>query len=468
MIASAVVQTILLLSSGAFNVLLNPGNISVEMQLFSSSVVLLIGFAQGFVLLTFKVMVKSMTGWNPQFGTNLLFSPLSTAMGNAINDRPGEIDVTASIVTQKGTGSVHDGFDTDDEDDNRNSEHFMPELEMVIQERRNVYSDIYLLGIATFTATYCIDTVAPTPTTAFLSGLMIMSIFQSVNIVVILARANGGFIDNELAYAMRSKRLLTVTSCVFAAGAFVMFCIGLANSNVDASSVNSLFDGFFSIFLPLITPWLLVAVSPKQQPMRTLFECTPFVATICVCFTLFFLATRGQISTIIRDLSSASNDNANITQLLLPNSEIEFKFHSDVNASLHFNMDFGATNSVGSAGNVIMLLIAPLVKIPTIIIVLANVINRSNLVVITALLVTMSLREIVNNEEEEATGHVYMISLMLSILSLFFNVLKYFKMPKWATDPRNIVFNSNAVLSNRSSQDVYRDKDLNLNVDEFE
>jgi hypothetical protein len=80
----------------------------------------------------------------------------------------------------------------------------------------------------------------------------------------------------------------------------------------------------------------------------------------------------------------------------------------------------------------------------------------------------MSLREIVNNEEEEATGHVYMISLMLSTLSLFFNVLKYFKMPKWATDPRNIVFNSNAVLSNRSSQDVYRDKDLNLNVDEFE
>ena len=68
-----------------------------------------------------------------------------------------------------------------------------------------MYTDIYLLGIAAFTTTYCIDTVSPAPTTAFLSGLLIMSIAQSVNIVVILTRGNGSFIGEEEARTMRAK-----------------------------------------------------------------------------------------------------------------------------------------------------------------------------------------------------------------------------------------------------------------------
>ena len=191
MIASAIIQTALLLSSGGFNVLLNPGSLSVEKQLFVSSVILIIGFAQGMLIVLIKVLVRLITGWNIHCGIRFLFAPLTNAMRKSINDRPGETDVITPIVTRLSPtrdpntvpeidSAVYDGFDTDDEDDEPLASHFMPELEMEIPERRNVYTDIYLLGIATFTATYCIDTVSPAPTTAFLSGLLIMSVTQSV------------------------------------------------------------------------------------------------------------------------------------------------------------------------------------------------------------------------------------------------------------------------------------------------
>lgn len=343
MIASAVIQTALLLSSGAFNVLLNPGNLSVEQQLFVSSVILMIGFAQGFILIVAKVVLRSLTGWNLYFGSGYLFAPLTNAMSNSISERPGETDVMTPIVTKTKSSSVHrnavhsaakteppkkvlvSGFDSDDEDEFApTASHFMPELEVAIDERRNVYTDIYLLGIAAFTATYCIDTVSPAPTTAFISGLLIMSVTQSVNIVVILTRGNGNFMGGEEARTMRAKRLLTVTSCIFATGSFIMFGVALGNSNVDASSVTSIFDVTFSVILPLICPWLLVTVSPKQQPLRTLFECTPFVFTICFTFILFFLATRGQVSTIIHSMPNHTMQyNSTSTKEYIPNNVLD-------------------------------------------------------------------------------------------------------------------------------------------------
>jgi hypothetical protein len=440
MIAGAIVQTILLLSSGAFNVILNPGSLSVEKQLFVSSVILMIGFAQGTVLVILKVLFRWITGMDLHFGMSYLFAPLTKAMGNQINDRPGETDVIAhvvhkvqsrntTVVPEIDSGSGFYGFDSDDEESAPVASHFMPELEMEIAERRNVYTDIYLLGIATFTATYCIDTVSPAPTTAFLSGLLIMSIAQSVNIVVILSRAREAGLDTSLSRIMRGKRVLTVTACVFATGSFVMFCVGLGTAHADESDVSSIFDITFSVLLPLVAPWLLVTVSPKQQPLRTFFECTPFVFTICFSFVLFFLATRGQISTIVHDLKVVSNGNSNSTEILTPESLMDIEFHSDVNASLHFNMDIFSTTSVDSAGNIPMLLCAPLIKIPTIVVVLANVINRSNLVVITALLVIMSVREMTDSTALPFTHRAYCIAFILSCISLIFNVVKYVSIP---------------------------------------
>jgi hypothetical protein len=457
MIAAAIIQTALLLSSGAFNVLLNPGNLSVEKQLFVSSVILMIGFGQGFVLLLFKLLFRSITGWNIRFGSNYLFAPLARAMSNAINDRPGEtdVDIITPIVSKKpppahGPASadhgplnpaVYDEFNSDDDDDdsgNATATHFMPELDIAIDERRNVYTDIYFLGIATFTVTYCIDTVSPAPATAFISGLLIMSIAQSVNIAVILARTETEteFSADEKVRSMRAKRLLTLTSCVFATGAFGMFCVGLANSQLNVSSVDSVFDITFSVLLPLIAPWLLVTVTPKHLPLRTLFECTPFVFSICFSFVTFFLATRGQISTIVHELSSVANRYQNVTEMSVSNSVVDLELHSDVNASLHFNMDFFSTTSVDSAGNIPMLLCAPLIKIPTIVVVLANVMNRSNLVVITALLVTMSMREMHDETLEVNTHRTFCVSFALAVLSLVFNVVKYVKFPGWLTRPR--------------------------------
>ena len=475
MIASAVIQTALLLTSGAFNVMLNPGSLSVEQQLFVSSVILMIGFAQGFFLIVLKVVIRSITGWDLYFGSGYLFAPLTNAMSNPISERPGETDIMTPIVTKMKSPGAHrnvvhgaakteprkkvvvSGFDSDDDDDEfaPTASHFMPELEVAIDERRNVYTDIYLLGIAAFTATYCIDTVSPAPTTAFISGLLVMSVAQSVNIVVILTRGNGNFMAGEEARTMRAKRLLTVTSCIFATGSFIMFGVALGNSNVDVSAVTSIFDVTFSVILPLICPWLLVTVSPKQQPLRTLFECTPFVFTICFTFILFFLATRGQVSTIIHSMPNHTGQhNGTEIQQYVPNNVLELEFHSDVNASLRFNTDFFSTTAVDSAGNIPMLMFAPLVKIPTIMVVIANVINRSNLVVITALLVTMSIREMTDTDADESSHYAYCVAFVLSSISLVFNVLKYLTIPSWIL----------SMKSNRASVGT-TDDDLSMDLD---
>jgi hypothetical protein len=442
MIAAAVTQTIILLTSGAFNVLLNPGTLAVSNQLFVSSVILMIGFAQGMILVICKVILRFITGWKINFSSSYLFAPLASALSNSVNDRPGETDVNTPVVTPMqprcvqgtpGRSSAYDGYDTEDDDADVTATHFMPELEIAIDERRNVYTDIYLLGIATFTTTYCIDTVSPVPTTAFVSGLLLMSITQSANIMIILSRSKASYQDADVNHAMRGKRLLTVTSCIFATGSFVMFCIGLAGAKLPTESIKTMFDVTFSIILPLIAPWLLITVSPKQQPMRTLFECTPFVFTICFSFVLFFLATRGQMSAMIHELSNVVANQNNATSAILTNNMVELQFHSDINASMHFNMDMFSTTSVDSAGNIPMLMFAPLVKIPTIVVVLANVINRSNLVVITALMVTMSLREITQTEMNTSAHRAYCVALTLSVMSLIFNVLKYMKTPNCLT-----------------------------------
>jgi hypothetical protein len=326
--------------------------------------------------------------------------------------------------------------------------HFMPELEIAIDERRNVYTDIYLLGIATFTTTYCIDTISPVPTTAFVSGLLLMSITQSVNILILLSRSKASYQDIDVKRAMRGKRLLTITSCVFATGAFCMFCIGLAGANRPNESIKTMFDVAFSVILPLIAPWLLVTVSPKQQPMRTLFECTPFVFTICFSFVLFFLATRGQISAMVHEFSTAVAQGSNATRSTISNEIVEIQFHSDVNTSIHFNMDTFSTTSINSAGSIPMLMFAPLVKIPTIVVVLANVINRSNLVVITALMVTMSLREITQSDVSSSVHRAYCAALALSVISLIFNVFKYMKTPKW------LMYNHRGRESSRHEESV--------------
>ena len=466
MIASAIIQTGLLISSGTLNVFLNPVNLSVEKQLFMSSVILIVGFTQGLALLLFKLMIRRLTGWDIRFGIGYLLAPLANAMSNAVNNRPGETDVITPVVSKIPSRSPHtvpeidgngyDGFDSEDEAAAPVVSHFMPELEMEITETRNVYTDIYLLGIATFTVTYCIDTVSPAPTTAFLSGLLIMSIAQSVNIVVILSRATDMGLDTSLARALRGKRALTVASCAFATGSFVMFCVGIGNAHADVSNVNSIFDVTFSIILPLISPWLLVTVSPKQLPLRTLFECAPFVFTLCFSFVLFFLATRGQISTIIHDINLVSNHHENITDATVSNSGIDIEFHSGVNASLHFNTDLFSTTSLDTAGNIPMLLCAPLIKIPTIVVVLANVINRSNLVVITALLVTMSMREVAGTAPQLLTHRAYCVALALGCISLIFNVLKYIRIP----DQILVVANNRGSPTQAAEQEAHEELTL--------
>ena len=427
MIASAIIQTVLLLSSGAFNVILSPVNLSVEKQLFVNSVVLIVGFAQGICLLVLKVVLRFCTGIEVKFGTSYLFAPLTSALKNGVNDRPGETDLTLPLViksTPRRYQTPVADIESDDEDEAIAS-HFIPEQEVVLEERRNVYTDVYLLGLAAFASTYCIDSVSPGPTTAFVSGLLVMSIAQCVDIVFILARTHTRGISSEVESLLHGKRILTVTSCVFATAAFIMFCIGLAGAATQVSAVENVFDVTFTVLLPLICPWLLMTVSPKQIPMRTLMECAPFVLTLCLAYILFFLATRGQIYAIFHALSEIG-DNHTLAEL---ESVTDIEFHSDVNASIHFNTNLFSDTSVDSAGNIPLLLLAPLLKIPTLIVVLANVINRSNLIVTTSLLLVMSARQMSDTSTDQAAYRAYCVALALSLFALLFNVAKYIALP---------------------------------------
>ena len=137
------------------------------------------------------------------------------------------------------------------------------------------------------------------------------------------------------------------------------------------------------------------------------------------------------MSALVHQLSTVVAEENNATKTVLPGNVIEVELHSDVNASLHFNLDIFSTTSIDSTGNIPMLIFAPFVKIPTIVVVLANVMNRSNLVVITALLVTMSLREITQTATDKSAYHAYCLALTLSVISLLFNVTKYIKTPSW-------------------------------------
>lgn len=139
---------------------------------------------------------------------------------------------------------------------------------------------------------------------------------------------------------------------------------------------------------------------------------------------------------MVRELSTVVASGNNVTTTDLTGNVIDIELRSDVNTSLHFNLDLFSTTSIDSSGNIPMLMFAPLVKIPTIVVVLANVINRSNLVVITALLVTMSLREITQTNTDSPAHHAYCLALTLSSVSLVFNVLKYMKNPScYHTNP---------------------------------
>jgi hypothetical protein len=437
MIASALIQTALLLSSGAFNALLNPGSLSVEKQLFVSSVILIIGFAQGVLLLILKVVLKICTGFDVRLGSGYLLAPLTTAMKNRINERPGETDMTIPIVV-KTTPRIYQNpvrdIESDEEEDEPIASHFLPEQEMVIEERRNVFSDVYILGLSAFTATYCIDSVSPAPTAAFISGLLVLSITQSVNIMYVLARARTQGISKDIEAVLHGKRILTVSSCMFVTASFLMFCIGLAGTVTEVSAVENVFDVTFSVILPLVCPWLLVTVSPKQVPVRTLMECAPFVLTLCMAYILFFLATRGSISTIIHEIGELShvrhNDTMHNDTMSDLTSVTDLEFHSYVNASIHFNTDIFSKTSVDSAGNIPLLMVAPLLKIPTIVVVLANVINRSHLLVITSLLIVMSARQISDTTaDQEAAFRAYCVTLVLSVFAFLFNIAKYTSLP---------------------------------------
>lgn len=521
---SVLLQTFVLLLSGGFNSILSPNTISVDKQLFLSSLILIIGCIEALALLIIKVLLRKLCRVHITYGMAYLIAPLTTAMGSRLTERPGETgdaagddddcccccyerdaaaaadsdidltdlhhshrpgdldldDVEADLERVErelrrqgrggggGTGvkvgpnavsSMDDGdpvpraHPLDSRTDPRLEPRLDPRLDVAwddadsvlsadaenLRERdyRNVFTDIYVLGIASFTVTYCIDATSPLPSASFLFGIVVMTLVQSTNILIILYRGARYRQHATSAGGATLKRTFTLVSSICMLMSYLMFCIGIIHTG-PTTFAASLFDAIFSFALPLVCPILLTTISPKSNPLQTIIECSPFVFTLSAAFFLFFLTTRGQLSAIVHQISWKETNLDDTGDFILSIPYIDIEVHSDVNASLHFTTTelTGATHGAASdpLSNLPLLLLAPFIKVPTIIIVISSVINRSGLVVSTSMLLVLAARELANkihNNVPLSVYHVYVSSLVFTTLALTCNIIKHCCMKRW-------------------------------------
>jgi len=450
MVAAVVVQTFLILLSGAFNGLLTPSSQSVTKELFVSSVILMLGVVQGIAIIICKLLLRKFCRVHTNCGMHLLLKPLSTAMSTAKTDRPGENgpseEALRSSTGAGGASSAAPPPNTDHSDmeaphasvrDNQSLSGFsdLDEGDVMRVDERNVYSDVYLLGFAAFSVTYCSDTSSVIPSISFVFTLLAICFLQSLHVITVLLRsikAQSYMTDtDEAAKQLNTKRGLTVATAALCILSFLLYIFGFAGRLRPLLS-SSVFDFVFSIILPMLSPLFLITISPKHNPLRVIFECTPFIFCLCISYSLFFLASRGTISTVIHEVNQISNsslaEDADPTKLTassyLPAFDLEI--HQESNSSIHFKADL--STSADRLENLPLLLLAPIVKIPLVILVLANTINRSFLTICSAMLFVLSCRSVVETKSTDylqGSGGLFIAALVLSAMAVLVNVAKH-------------------------------------------
>lgn len=450
MVAAVLAQTFLILLSGAFNGLLTPSSQSVTKELFVSSVILMLGVVQGLLIIIAKLMLRKFCRVHTNCGMHLLLKPLSTAMSTAKTDRPGEngpsehaLRSSTGVGEASGTIPPPNTDHSDMEDpppsarDNQSLSGFsdLDENDVMRVDERNVYTDVYLLGFAAFSVTYCSDTSSVIPSISFVFTLLAICFLQSLHVITVLLqslKSQSYMTDiDEATKQLNTKRGMTVATAALCILSFIVYIFGFAGRLKPLLS-SSIFDIVFSIILPMLSPLFLITISPKNNALRVIFECTPFIFCLCISYSLFFLASRGTIYTVIHEVNQISNSSLtedfdlakNTASSYLPAFDLEI--HQESNSSIHFKADL--STSADRLENLPLLLLAPFVKIPLVILVLANTINRSFLTICSAMLFVLSCRSVVETKSTDylqGSGGLFIAALVLSAVAILVNVGKH-------------------------------------------
>jgi hypothetical protein len=318
----------------------------------------------------------------PGAGTGLKIVPsVDDHMNDHMNDRSDEkaLDTVLKIgggthtPLEPYTGDFSSEFDTDI---------FFDDLGAVSRETNNVYTDIYLLGIATFCIFYSVDTVSTIPCHSFLIGLTLASV-RDVASLVRSIRADMLF---NLGLA-RSITLLSFITIILAQSSLGVVLRMQYRNHVEELNPSFL-NIMLSIVLPLLSPCMLLTISPKTTPLVTIQECSPFVVTMALWYIAFFLSLRGHLH------SAMSFDNSTAIDIDM-GIEMEQSFHLDT--------------AVDHGYNIPWIMFSPIFKVLAMSIIVAAIINRRNLEILCPIQLVLTSRVLLHTLTRDIPDDVGML-----------------------------------------------------------
>ena len=397
-----VVRLIILVGSISLNVRMSPMDTLSEVHVFVSSVIILVSCAQAMVIFGFCWVMDHCFHVKIDVHSTMLFAPLTKALATNEDSRHGDFDgdgeqskslfvlTDPKILDNKGrgleaecsvddhmvtgvsisvNGSVADRCEQDDNASCYDDDIFFEDIDVVTHETPNVYTDIYLLGIATFCIFYSVDTVSTVPCYSFLVGLSIASIRDIVSVFKSLLRGNSIF-------HIGIARILTLNAFMMIACAQICFGISfiLQSQNTIDQLDTSFLNVMLAIALPLLSPCMLLTLSPKKNPLVTIQECSPFIVTMAFWYIAFFLSLRGH-------LHSAVYSDTNGTAI-------------DIDMGIEMEQSFHLDTAVDHGYNIPWIIFSPIIKVLAMSIIIASIINRRNLEVLCPIQFILGLREL--------------------------------------------------------------------------
>lgn len=443
------------LGSVCLNARMVPANSPTEVHAFVCSVLVLVAVAETLLLTVLRVAVQYAFGVRVNLHLNALLAPLASALRTKLSNRHGDFDgdgrqkdalfvptdrrvlddersesgracgpapepdADAHMAPPMGTAALafadaRGGADDSRFDDRSDSsapddvdDIFFGDIGLVAQERANVYSDVYVLGVAAFCMCYAVDTVSPVPAFSLLLGLS----FASIRDVVAVAQA---LLRGSPVLQLGIARILALFAFLTAFVAQLCLLAALLFESADETELVglqsyfatvSMLNATLSVVLPLLSPCMLLYISPKRQPLTTIQEASPFVATMAFWYIAFFLSLRGFMSSA---LYPSTNGTA-------------------IDVELFVQEDFHLDTAVDHGYNIPWILLSPVLKVLCVSIILAAIINRRNLEVICPVQCVLCLRELLRAQHETALAHYpathHTTRVRLDALALFFTGL---------------------------------------------
>jgi hypothetical protein len=425
---AAVAQTVILLSNGCFTYVYTPQNVNIYKDLFVVSIVFLVSLAEIFLLAFLRILFRKLCRFHTNYGVHMLFRPLTTAIQTPKSDRMGDLSQvnknTTDYTIEKPQSSQESISDVDLELSDLDSNDARP-----IVEHRNTYVDVYGLGWACFATLYACDTSSELPSISFVFTLLTLLFMQGLyTLSTLFQNYQRGFVESEEYKKINTKKALMIGSTCMCLISFSVLTVSLGQ-NILPRQDATIASTFLSIILPSTAPILLISVPPSSTPLRLLAECLPFVLTLSLSYIMFFIGTKGELSAAIRQIndmqiiSNSTNFTEPTSPFYLPSFELDVHFQS--NETIHFSASMDTSVEVN---NVLLLLIAPIFKVPALICILASIISRQLLTVTSCLLLILSMRMFAMNSHNfsDHANSLFLVSFIFALLAVATNNIKHF------------------------------------------